>query len=328
MPFLFPEATAEILVALVITLALEGYLGGIGGVWRRYPRIGLMAQTLAGRMADKLDRDGLSEESQRFRGGLVLLVILVPTVLLGGGLQILAQESIALWVALVLVMVGTVGQRQAYAELEPVSDALLTGDFAAARRAVDPLTDQDIHGLDEAGVLKAGIEGTVLAHVRQVALPVLAAVLAGLPGLFAVTVITALGRSLPRISSAAFAAPARHLSTALTRIASPVTGLFFAFAAIGGPATHPLAAIRTGLAQRGAGAGALAVATIAGALGTKLGGPRVYAERVVPHPWLNPAAPAPSVHDLRRFQTLYALAAIVSLALLAVLLLVTLTTLP
>jgi adenosylcobinamide-phosphate synthase len=61
---------------------------------------------------------------------------------------------------------------------------------------------------------------------------------------------------------------------------------------------------------------------MAGALGIRLSGPRVYAQRLVQEPWLNAAAPDPAPADLNRALALYARAMLVlaaGLALLALL---------
>jgi len=328
-PFLFPELTAELLVALVIALAVEAYLGGIAGLSKLFPRVGVFARNRAADMAISMDRDDLSDAGRRARGWGLLAILILPTLMIAAAAQLLAAEATVVWIFILFFMVGAIGQRQTLIQLEPVLTAIEQGDIAQARRAVDPLTDQDVNGLDEGSILKAAIEGTVLAHVRTVALPVLAAVLFGLPGLFAISILMAVGQSMPRIASPAFAAPARLLYRGLTQVASPITAVFLAIAAIGGPATKPLAGFKLGLAQRGADRdGSVAVATAAGALGVKMGGPRLYADAVVQQPWINDGNPVPTLHDLKRFQTLYALTAIVSLAFLALLLLVTLARFP
>lgn len=58
---------------------------------------------------------------------------------------------------------------------------------------------------------------------------------------------------------------------------------------------------------------------MAGALGIRLSGPRVYADRVADEPWLNGQAPDPAAKDLRRAMTVYRRAILLAgVALLAV----------
>ena len=44
---------------------------------------------------------------------------------------------------------------------------------------------------------------------------------------------------------------------------------------------------------------------MAGALGVRLSGPRVYGNRTSPEPWLNEGAPDPAPEDLKRGLRLY-----------------------
>lgn len=45
---------------------------------------------------------------------------------------------------------------------------------------------------------------------------------------------------------------------------------------------------------------------MAGALGVRLSGPRVYGDLVSPEPWVNDGAPDPTAADLRRGLRIYA----------------------
>jgi adenosylcobinamide-phosphate synthase len=46
-------------------------------------------------------------------------------------------------------------------------------------------------------------------------------------------------------------------------------------------------------------------AAMAGALGVRLSGPRAYADRIAPEPWINGSAPDPTPADLDRGLSLY-----------------------
>lgn len=60
-------------------------------------------------------------------------------------------------------------------------------------------------------------------------------------------------------------------------------------------------------------------AAMAGALGVRLSGPRAYADRIAPEPWINGEAPDPTPADLDRALSLY-LRAMIALWLLLVVL--------
>lgn len=319
MPYLFPHATLELLIALLVSLALEGYLGSISGVWHKYPRIGKLAQSLATQAALKLDKDTAGDGARAFRGVVVVGTLVGGAGLVGMAAQVLAQDSGLLWFAIVLVIIGGLGQRAAYAPLDLMRVALEKGDLQAARRAVDTVTDQDIHGLDQTNVIKAAIEGATTAHVRSVAVPVLAGLVFGVGGIFAAFVAMAIGASLPRVSSPAFAGPARRLMRFLMWLGSPVTAIFLTIAAIGVPHGNPLNALKASLpGTSGLGPEGRALGAAAGALGIKLGGPKIFAERVVARPWILSDKISPTEHDLSRYMTLYGLQALVSGGLLAI----------
>lgn len=56
---------------------------------------------------------------------------------------------------------------------------------------------------------------------------------------------------------------------------------------------------------------------MAGGLGLRLSGPRVYGDRIADEPWLNAGAPDPGPHDLQRGLALYRRAMVLAAAGLA-----------
>ncbi|MGM0477364.1 MAG: CobD/CbiB family cobalamin biosynthesis protein, partial [Pseudomonadota bacterium] len=111
---------------------------------------------LFGRAAMVMER-ALHGDS-RWRGGLALVVLVVPPALLAGWL---ARWPVLGWLVNVVVLYWAVGLRSLAEHARAVAVPLLRGDLTTARDAVSLLVSRDTGALDEEGVARASTESVL-----------------------------------------------------------------------------------------------------------------------------------------------------------------------
>ena len=195
-----------------------------------------------------------------------------------------------------------------------VAAPLAVGDVEAARAAVAMIVGRDPARLDEAGIARAALESLAENASDGVVAPLFWGALLGLPGLAgykaANTLDSMIGHRTARHE--AFGWAAARLDDGLNLVPARLTGLALA-AASGRPGTALRTMARDARAHRSPNAG-WPEAAMAGALGVRLSGPRVYADRVADEPWLNAGAPDPDAAALGRGLALYVRAMVLTLA--------------
>ena len=210
--------------------------------------------------------------------------------------------------------------RSMHDHVAAVARPLAAGDLAAARAAVAMIVGRDPRALDAAGVARAAIESLAENTSDGIVAPVFWGAVAGVPGIAAYKAVNTLDSMIGHRNDRfeAFGKVAARLDDLANLIPARLTGLLFALATprAAGCALRVMA--RDARAHRSPNAG-WPEAAMAGALGVRLSGPRVYGARLSEEPWLNGTARDPGPGDLRRALRLYARAmALMALALGAV----------
>jgi len=207
--------------------------------------------------------------------------------------------------------------RAMHEHVAAVARPLADGDLAGARTAVAMIVGRDPARLDTAGVARAGIESLAENTSDGIVAPVFWGAVAGLPGIAAYKAVNTLDSMIGHRNDRyeAFGKCAARLDDLVNLIPARLTGLLLALAAPRHAARALHVMWRDASRHRSPNAG-WPEAAMAGALGIRLSGPRAYGSHVSDEPWLNPAAPDPAAHDLRRALSLYARAmALMALAL-------------
>lgn len=305
--------------ALLIGLAIEGLLA-----WpaRLYARIGHPV-TWIGALIGALDR-GLNDPGRREVARRALgVVAAVSVIALAGALGWVVQAVLpGGWLGVVLLGVAMwplVAARSLHDHVAAVARPLARGDIDGARAAVAMIVGRDPARLDGAGIARAATESLAENASDGVIAPLFWGLVAGLPGIAAYKAVNTLdsmiGHRTPRHE--AFGWAAARIDDAANWVPARLTGLMFAV--VSGRAGAALACMaRDARRHRSPNAG-WPEAAMAGALGVRLSGPRVYADRVADEPWLNGAAPDPGPADLGRALALYLRAMGLAAGLLAVL---------
>jgi adenosylcobinamide-phosphate synthase len=319
---------AGALLTTLIALVVEAIVGYPDRLLRliRHPVVWIGA--LIGALDRGLNDTALSVGHRRLRGLLALLFLL--GVVFGAclALQLTAMIWLGRWLGIVvLAVIGSslLAQRSLHDHVAAVAAGLESGGLAAGRAAVSRIVGRNPERLDEAGVVRAAIESLAENFSDGVVAPAFWGAVLGLPGMAAYKAVNTadsmIGHRTPRHE--AFGWAAARFDDVVNLPASRLAALFILVAAwlmradwrAGGRAVR-----RDAGHHRSPNAG-WPEAAMAGALGLRLAGPRVYGDRLVQDGWMGDGRAAATVADLRRALALFRAACAVQMAVVAVLVL-------
>lgn len=312
---LIEDALAHAFLLLLTALAVEAAFGYPDRLYRaiRHPVVWIGAVISV--LDRGLNRPCRSSAGQRAAG--VLAVVMLSAGAIAAGLAIqklvdLIPEPYRLAGLLLEAIVAAtlLAQRSLYRFVADVPAALGAGGLPAGRRAVAHIVGRNPESLDEAGVSRAAIESLAENFSDGVVAPAIWLLVGGLPGLlFYKAVNTAdsmIGHRTPR--HLYFGWAAARLDDLLNLPASRLTALLIAGAALfrtGFSASGAVrAAWRDAPRHRSPNAG-WPEAAMAGALGLRLAGPRVYGETRVEDSWMGRGRAAATAADIRDALHLY-----------------------
>jgi adenosylcobinamide-phosphate synthase len=251
--------------------------------------------------------------AQRRRNGVVVLLITLGATLAASGALVLVADAVfgAAAVFLTAIFASTLLAQRSLAEhVRAVADALEKGGLSAGRDAVSLVVGRDKTTLDEAGVARAAIESLSENFSDGVVAPLFWLVVAGLPGAAlykaANTADSMIGHKSERYL--AFGWAAARLDDFVNLPASRLAALWIVLAALVTPRASAAAAIaavrRDARRHRSPNAG-WPEAAMAGALGLKLGGPRIYSGDFVEDHWMGSGRADASSSDIRAALRIY-----------------------
>jgi len=308
--------------AMIVALALDVLVG-----WpnRLYARIGHPV-TWLGALIDALDarfnREGWRARTRRLTGIGVTIGLTVLIIGFGAALQALAPEGAASVLLVGVLAWPLVAARSMYDHVADVARPLAAGDMDVARQTVAMIVGRDPNQLDAAGIRRAALESLAENTSDGIVAPLFYGVIFGLPGIMAYKAINTLdsmiGHRNARYSDFGWAAA--RLDDLVNLIPARLTGLNFALISRR-PATALNVMWRDAANHRSPNAG-WPEAAMAGALGVRLSGPRMYGDRVADEPWLNGDATDPGQNDLAEGLALFRRAVFAVAALLVVLALI------
>ena len=273
----------------------------------------------------RFNRAGDAPLRRRGAGFLTLAALLVVV----GGAAVMLQtvaltllpRSLAVLV-LGLVASSCLAQRSLDEHVRAVAEALETRGLAAARGRVAMIVGRDTASLDEAGVARAAIESLAENFADGIVAPALWIAIAGLPGGLAYKAVNTadsmVGHRTPRHGSYGFAAA--KLDDAVNWPAARLAGLWLVLAAGLSREASATAAWRImvrdarGHASPNAG---WPEAAMAGALGIRLGGARVYAGRLVEDSAMGDGTRMVGAPTIRQALRVYRTACVLQIAVLA-----------
>jgi adenosylcobinamide-phosphate synthase len=319
---------SDSLLILVLALAMEAAFGYPN---RLYTAIGHPV-TWIGQLIKFLDRN-LNREAWTHRarhatGILTLAIVLLITGLTAWILQfLLLPLGISGLVILAMLASTLLAQRSLHDHVAAVARGLREGELDEGRRAVSMIVGRNPKSLDEAGVSRAAIESLAENFSDGIVAPAFWLGLGGLPGAAlykaANTADSMIGHRTPRHEFFGWAAarfddlinlPASRLAAALIIAAAALNPDASARDAI-------TSVLRDARHHRSPNAG-WPEAAMAGALGLRLAGPRIYGDVRVEDRWMGNGRAEASTRDIERALMLYRTACTIQFALAAMLALV------
>ena len=256
--------------------------------------------------------------TRRRVGGVVTIAVLLLVVAGGAAALQAGLPGVGGLVLLALMASSLPAPRSLHQFVAAVGDGLTRDGLAGGRAAVSHIVGRDPETLDEAAVVRAAIESLAENFSDGVVAPAVwgaAAGLAGMAGYKAInTADSMIGHRTPRHE--AFGWAAARLDDVVNLPASRLAAVWLiAAAALGGgdPARAARAVWRDARRHRSPNAG-WPEAAMAGALGLRLAGPRVYAGVAVDDAWMGDGRATAEPGDLRRALRLYRIACALQLA--------------
>lgn len=240
------------------------------------------------------NRTGLTFAQRRAHGVAALIVAALAALVASGALCYVLASFLSALVGTLLcaVLASTLlAQRSLGEHVRAVADALEREGLDAARDAVSLIVGRDKNTLDEAGVGRAAIESLAENFSDGVVAPLFWLLLAGLPGAALYKTINTADSMIGHKSDRylAFGWAAARIDDFANLPASRLAAFWIVLAALVTPKASALAAIeavgRDARRHRSPNAG-WPEAAMAGALGLKLGGPRIYSGALVEDHWM------------------------------------------
>ncbi|TGN90938.1 cobalamin biosynthesis protein CobD [Bradyrhizobium yuanmingense] len=304
---------------MVVAMAVDALLGW--PAWL-FARIGHPVTWLGGLIAaidTAWNRASDPPALRRAAGVAGALAVIALSIALGWALQSLLPSG---WIQIVLIGIlawPLVALRSLHDHLAAVAMPLLAGDVAAARDAVSRIVGRDPASLDEAGIARAAIESLAENTSDGIVAPVFWGALLGLPGILGYKAINTLDSMIGHRSERheAFGWAAARIDDVANFIPARLTGFLFVMLA---PRRSDALACMTRDARRHRSPNAgWPEAAMAGGLGVRLSGPRIYHGSITNEPWLNEGARDPRAADITEALTVYRRAMLLVAGLLAIL---------
>jgi adenosylcobinamide-phosphate synthase len=291
-------------------LIVEAFAGYSQALYRLIGHPVTWIGALIARLARFLNNESKDEAARRKAGVIALALTLAATI--GACVIVMAflPEGL-IGTLLTAVLASTLlAQRSLHRHVEAVADALEHGGIEAGRAAVAEIVGRDPAVLDEAGVARAAIESLAENFSDGVVAPAFWIAIFGLPGGAAYKAVNTADSMIGHLTQrhAAFGFAAARFDDLVNLPASRLAALWLSLAAIMIPDASAQGAARAALRDakrhRSPNAG-WPEAAMAGALGLKLAGPRIYEGVTVEDAYMGEGRREATVADIRRGLRLY-----------------------
>ena len=296
----------------LIALLIEAIAGYPQGIFRAVGHPVTWIGALLSWGERRWNRSELSFARRKRDGARVLIFTLTVTLAVSDALVRVANALLGgVGVVLTALFANTLLAQRSLAEhVRTVADALEKGGLSAGRDAVSQIVGRDKTTLDESGVARAAIESLSENFSDGVVAPLFWLVVAGLPGAALYKAINTADSMIGHKSERylAFGWAAARLDDIVNLPASRLAALWIVLAALVTPrasATAAIAAVRRDAPRHRSPNAGWPEAAMAGALGLKLGGPRIYSGAYVEDHWMGSGRADASSSDIRAALRIY-----------------------
>jgi adenosylcobinamide-phosphate synthase len=284
--------------AMAVAMALDALLGWPGALFARIGHPVIWLGALINALDARWNRDVDPPAVRRAAGIAAALAVIALAAGFGWVLQAVFPPGWTHVVLMGIIAWPFVALRSLHDHVAAVARPLQAGDIAAARLAVAEIVGRDTATLDEAGVARAALESLAENTSDGIVAPVFWGALFGLPGIIGYKAINTLDSMIGHRTERheAFGWASARIDDLVNLVPARLTGLLFVLLA--SRRFDAMACMmRDARAHRSINAG-WPEAAMAGALGVRLSGPRIYHGSVADEPWLNEAARDPLAADI------------------------------
>ena len=296
-----------------MALTIEALFGYPASLYRAIGHPVTWMGAWLGWLERRLNGAGLTPERRRTRGLLALMLLLAPAFIASALLTSYAPANLFGFFCLAVLTASLPAQRSLDKHVRAVAAALKKDGLPAGRAAVAMIVGRNTQALDEAGVCRAALESLAENFSDGIVAPLLWIAAGGLPGGAIYKAINTadsmIGHKSPRYVD--FGRAAAVLDDWVNWPASRLSALWLIAAAAlmpGANASAAVEAVRRDAARHRSPNAGWPEAALAGALGLRLGGPRVYGEILVDDAYMGDGRAQANVGDIRRGLWLYRIA--------------------
>ncbi len=304
-------ATPDTLLLLLAALAVEA---AAGYPQRLYALIGhpvTWLGALIARLDRRLNREDAGFAARKAAGIAALLILLAVALAVALALTWLCRALGPVGLLPLALLASTLlAQRSLFEHVADVAEGLESGGLREGRKAVSMIVGRNPESLDAAGVSRAAIESLSENFSDGVVAPAFWLGLAGLPGIIIYKAINTadsmIGHKTPRYL--AFGWASARLDDLVNLPASRLTALLLIVsAALDGEADAAGAwrAVRRDAGKHRSPNAGWPEAAMAGALGLRLAGPRIYGDVTVEDGWMGDGRAEATAADILRALRLY-----------------------
>lgn len=301
----------SLLIALM-ALGFEAAIGYPDLVFRRIGHPVTWMGALIGFLDRTLNRDDFDADRRRLNGVLAAVVNVMVSILVAAAIGSLAGLAGPIAGPCLAAVAGStlLAARSLHVHVAAVADAMRQGGLEAGRLAVGRIVGRNPAHLDAAGVCRAAIESLAESFSDGVTAPLFWMAVFGLPGAAAYKAINTadsmIGHKTPR--HLAFGWASAKLDDLVNLPASRLTAWAIVAAALADDGASAAAAIRAigrdARRHKSPNAG-WPEAAMAGALGLRLNGPKVYGDSRVEDAWMGDGRAEVNAYDIDRALRLY-----------------------
>lgn len=256
-------------------------------------------------MIEALERALNRDPLRRAKGVLAVLVIVLSAGLVGGAISSLLMDVAWGWIVEAAIMSILIAQKSLIEHVDAVTIPMARRDIPAARVALARIVGRDVAVLDDAGIVRAGIETCAENASDGVIAPLFWAALFGLPGILIYKAVNTadsmIGHRDARYGEFGWAAA--RLDDLLNLVPARITGLLICAAALvmrRGSAAQGFRIMLRDAAKHASPNAGFPEAAMAGVLGLQLGGPRVYEGERDNSPWMGDGRSEARADDLKQ----------------------------
>ena len=266
---------------------------------------------LIGRLDRGLNREDASFASRKAAGVAALVLLLAVTLACAAAVQWLLFNAGPLGLLPLALLASTLlAQRSLHEHVARVAEGLEQGGLEGGRASVAMIVGRNPQTLDEAGVARAAIESLAENFSDGIVAPAFWLGAAGLPGIAAYKAINTADSMIGHRTARhlAFGWAAARLDDLVNLPASRLTALLLIGAAAldrDADAGCAWRAVRRDAGRHTSPNAGWPEAAMAGALGLRIAGPRVYGETRVEAHWMGDGRAAANAGDIRRALRLY-----------------------